>query len=170
MGIGLGGTDGKTCGFGDFAESEIERVLQCYDGCLCPWEFSEARSKFAPGLGCSSGDSRVAIDGAPVIGFERFCAPCLPCLREVLARVHDQAVQPRRELRFAAVLAESHDDFCESVLARIPRIFGIAQQMKRKALHSRLVADAEHLKRGTIAILRSPHENWVGETVEVETG
>ncbi len=81
----------------------------------------------------------------------------------VAARVHDEAVQPRRELRVAAELRQPDAHLGERFLRRVTRIFGIAQHVAREALHPRPVARAQSLERGAIARLRPRDEDRVAQ-------
>ncbi len=170
MGVGLSCTNGETCGFRDLAEAKVKSILQGDYRRLRARQLGKARAELAPCLGghCSCGG--IAVERRTIVGDERLGATREPCLGEVFARVHDQAVEPGRELRVAAELPESHDEFCQSVLAGIARILWIAEQMQSDSLDPPLVARTQHLKRGAIAILRASHENWVGETLEIESG
>ena len=68
-------------------------------------------------------------------------------LREVLAGVDDEPVQPGRERRLAAELADADDELRERVLRRVARVLGVAQQVQRELLDPRRVPLAERRER-----------------------
>ena len=72
-------------------------------------------------------------------------------LRDVLARVHDEPVEPRRELRLAAELPDAPHELHERLLRRVARVVGVAEHVQRDPLDARRVPGAERLER-----LRSP--------------
>ena len=86
----------------------------------------------------------------------------------VAARVDDEPVQPRRELRFTTELAEPDAELREGLLRRVARVFGIAQQMARQPLDARRMAGAQRLERSRVAALRARDENRVTEICVVE--
>ena len=60
---------------------------------------------------------------------ERFVHACFPPLRGVEARVDDEPVKPRRELRAAAELLQAHADFRKCLLCGVARVVGVAQDL-----------------------------------------
>ena len=58
-------------------------------------------------------------------------------LGEVLAGVDDEPVEPGRELRLAAELADPDDELRERVLRGVARVLGVAQQVQREPLDPR---------------------------------
>ncbi len=108
---------------------------------------------------------RVAVARGPLVGAQRLGAADRPRLREVLAGVHDEAVQPGRELRLAPELADPDDELRERVLGRVARVLRVAQEMQRDLLDARGVALAERRERGRVAGLGASHEDRIRETV-----
>ena len=86
----------------------------------------------------------------------------------VAARIDDEPVQPRRELRLAAELAEPDAELRERLLRGVARVLGVAQQMAREPLDARRVASAQRLERGGVAVLRAGDEDRVAEARVVE--
>src|SRR5512141_3003655 len=96
MGMALRGAHRHARGCRDLLERIPERVLQQDDLCLLRRDFAERRAELAPKLR----DARVA--RGVVVGLEelaeRLVNAGLPSLDRVETRVHDEPVQPRREL------------------------------------------------------------------------
>ena len=72
-------------------------------------------------------------------------------------------MEPGRELRLAAELADPDDELRERVLRRVARVLGVAQQVQREPLDPRGVPLAERRERLLVAGLGARHENRVGE-------
>jgi biotin-[acetyl-CoA-carboxylase] ligase BirA-like protein len=100
---------------------------------------------------------------------ERFVGARLAALSSVEARVDDEPVQPRRELRTAAKLLQAHADLCERLLRGVARIVGIAQDLAREPLHFRRVAGEQRLERLPVAILRTLHKDRVAQLLVEQT-
>ena len=62
------------------------------------------------------------------------CAARRRALGRVAARVHDEAVQPGRELRLAAELRSRTHELRERLLRGVARVLGVAQQVQREPL------------------------------------
>ena len=65
------------------------------------------------------------------------CARAAPRLRDVLARVDDEPVQPGRELRLAAELTDADAELHQRLLRRVARVLGVAQHVQRDLLDAR---------------------------------
>ena len=60
-----------------------------------------------------------------------------PLTREAIAaRVHDQAMEPGRELRLAAELAQARAQLDERLLRGVPRILEVAHELRREPVHA----------------------------------
>ena len=94
---------------------------------------------------------------------ERLGTPGRARLREVLAGVDDEPVQPGRELRLAPELADADDELRERVLCGVACVLRVAQQVQRELLDPRRVALAERCERRSVASLRARHEDRVGQ-------
>ena len=77
-------------------------------------------------------------------------------------------MEPGRELRLAAELAEPDAELRERLLRGVARVLRIAQQMAGEPLDARRVARAERLERGGVAVLRAGDEDRVAEALVVE--
>ena len=95
---------------------------------------------------------RVAVARGALVLDERLGAARVRGLREVLARVDDEPVQPGRELRLAAELADADDELRERVLRRVARVLGVAEQVQRELLDPRRVPLAERRERLLVAV------------------
>ena len=93
-----------------------------------------------------------------------------PALDGVETRVDDEPVQPRRELRAAAELLQPNAHLRERLLRGVVSVVGIAQDVTRKPLHSRLVPGEERLERLRVAVLRARDEHRVAELLVDERG
>ena len=78
-----------------------------------------------------------------------------------MARVDDEAVQPRRELRLAAELREPHAELCKGLLSRVARVLGIAEHVPGEPLDPRSVPLAQRGKRLAVAVLRASDQNRI---------
>jgi hypothetical protein len=81
----------------------------------------------------------------------------------VATRVERDAVQPGRELRVAAKLAEPLADLREDFLRGIARIVWVAQDVQREPLDLRRVPFEQHLERARVTVLRTRDENRIAE-------
>src|SRR5439155_10093186 len=99
---------------------------------------------------------------APVLD-ELLPGPRALPLRDVAARVDDEAVKPRRELRLAAELADAHAELRQRLLRRVARVLAIAEQMARQLLHARRMPLAERLQRTRVAVLCSSHQDGIAQ-------
>src|SRR5205085_8925455 len=111
---------------------------------------------------------RVVLDvGAKLVRERLVRARPLP-LCHVAARVDDEPVQPRRELRLSAELTQPHTELRERLLRRVARVLRIPQQVPRELLDPRRVTSADHLECLGVAGLRAPHENGVAQALVIE--
>ena len=72
-------------------------------------------------------------------------------------------MQPGRELRLAAELANPDAELRERLLRRVARILRVAEQMERELLHAWRVPLAERGQRTRVAVLCPCHQDRVGE-------
>ncbi len=169
MGIGLGCTNGQTGRLGDLTEAKVKRIFECDHRRLRPRKLGEARAKLTSRFGGERCGGRITVDGRAIISDERLGAARESRLREILARVHNEPVQPGCELRITSELTQPHDEFGKRILARIARILGIAQKVQSNPLHPRLVSNAKHFQCRAITVLCPLHEDGVGKTLEIES-
>src|SRR5581483_3125452 len=168
--VALRRADRHAGGGGDLLERHAERVLQRDHGRLRRRQLGEAAAELAAGLGGDRGPGRVAVAGDAPVLVERLCAACRGEARlgDVLARVDDEPVQPRRELRFAAKLADAPHELHERLLGGVVRVLGVAQDVKRDRVHAIRVAGAERLESARVTVLDTSDQNGVGEPLVVE--
>ena len=84
---------------------------------------------------------------------------------DVAARVERQPVEPRRERRLAAELADLHAELRERVLRRVARILGVPEDMRGETRDTRLVARAQRLEGEWVSVLGAFHENGIAQSV-----
>ena len=154
---------------GDLGESEIEGVLERDHGRLCRRKLGKAAAELAARLRGGQRRHRVAVPRGALVGEERLGPSDRPRLGEVLTGVHDEPVQPGRELRLATELADPDDELRERVLCCIACVLGVAQKMERDPLDAGGIALAERSERGRVAGLGARYENRVGEAVVGES-
>ena len=120
------------------------------------------RAAARAGTALSSSRSPTSPAGAAVQVL-RELVPGAPPRERVAARVHDEPVQPRRELRLAAELPNPRADLRERLLRRIAGVLGIAKDPARDLLDCRLVAGAQGLERLPVAVLRAFDQDGVAQ-------
>jgi len=153
--------DRHACSCGDLLKRVAKRVFQEHDLRLLRGDIGKCRAQLAAKLGVA-GVARRVVPGLQMLA-ERFVHARLPPLRCVEARVDDEPVQPRRELRAAPELLQAHADFRERLLCGIARIVGIAQDLPRKPLDFRRMPGEQRLERLLITVLRTLHEDGVAQ-------
>lgn len=154
MRLALRGADGNADGVGDLLERVPERVLE-HDTRLRRRHARERIAELAAQL-------RHVVPRLQVLG-ERFVHT--PSRVRVTARVERDPVQPRRELRVAAELAEPPAHLRERLLRGIAGVVRIAQHVQREPLDLRRMPLEQHLERTRIAVLRTRDENRVAQLV-----
>ena len=126
--------------------TRAERVLQRDHGRLRGRQLGEARAELPRVLG-----RRPPAPGRRR-GRRARPRPAARAARElrsahVLAGVDDEAVEPGRELRFAAELAYTHDELRERLLRSIARVLRVAEQVQGELLDPRRMPFAERCQR-----------------------
>ena len=81
---------------------------------------------------------------------------------DVAARVDDEPVEPGRELRLAAELAEPHAELRERLLRGVARVLGIARSCARAARRAGRAARRAPPARG-VAVFCSRHQDRVAQ-------
>jgi hypothetical protein len=81
----------------------------------------------------------------------------------VAARVHDEPVQPGRELRFAAELLQARADLDQRLLRSVPRLLEIAYQLGGKAVDPGRIALDQCVERAPVAVGRLVDELRIGQ-------
>ena len=152
MRLALRCPDGDPGRIGDLLERPTERVLE-HHARLRRRHAGERVAELTPEL-------RRVVCGLHVLD-ERLVHAAARV--RVAIGVERNAVQPRRELRVAAELAEARTRLGERILRRVARVVGIAQHVQRQALDPRCVAFEQDLERALVAVLCTRDENRVAQ-------
>ena len=168
VGVALRRADRKPGDLRDLGEADVEGVLERDHRRLRRRQLGQAAAELAAGFGGGERRDRDRRRGPAARRRERLGAAHGARLCEVLARVDDQAVQPRGELRLAPELADPHDELRERLLGRVARVLGVAQEVEREPLDPRRVPPAERLERLPVARFRPRHEDRIREPLVVE--
>lgn len=163
MRVALGRPDGQTRGTRDLLEGNVEAVLERDNGRLRGGKLREATPELEASFGLRERPGRVAVPGDPGVLVQRL-GPALrgPArLRDVLARVHDEPVQPGRKLRLAPELADPLHELHERLLRRVARVFRVTQDVQGDSLHPRRVPLAERCERKLVSIFCTANKNRV---------
>jgi biotin-[acetyl-CoA-carboxylase] ligase BirA-like protein len=163
MRVTLRGADGHPRRLGDLVERVAERVLQQDDLRLLRRDPGERLAQLAAKLRVAGRASGIVVEPCLQIVGERLVHARLPALGRVAAGVHDEPVQPGRELRLAAELLQPHTDLRERLLGRVGGILRVPEQMAGQPLDLRSVPLEQRLESLAIAVLRPRHENRVTE-------
>jgi hypothetical protein len=139
---------------GDLLERPVERVLQDDDLGLVAVDPGELGAELAPQLRVAGGANGIAVGGGPQVVDERLVGANALALGDVAARVHDEAMEPRGELRLAPELLQPHTELGERLLRRVARVLGVAEQVAGEPLDLRRVALAERLERARVGLTR----------------
>ena len=89
---------------------------------------------------------------------------------DVATRIQCQAVKPGRERRLAAELAELDAELGQRLLRGVARVLGVAEHVAGEPPDARRVTLAERLQSTGVAVLGSPHEDRVAESLVPEQG
>ena len=82
-------------------------------------------------------------------------------LRDVLARVDDEPMQPGRELGLAAELADPLHELHERLLRRVAGVVGVAEDVQRDPVDALGVPVAERCECALVSVFRAADEDWV---------
>ena len=160
MRVALRGADGHPGCSGDLFEGQTDRVFQDDNPRLVGRDLTEAAVELAPELGPVGLTGGIGVRRRATILEQRLAGLTFG---HVAASVDRQAVQPRRELRLAAELADPRAELGKCLLGRIPGILGIAQEVPGKLFHSRGMAFAERRQRVPVAVFCSSHQNRIAQ-------
>ena len=147
----------------DVVERDVERVLQYDDGRLCDRQLGKTPAELAAGLRCGELAGGVGVEGDARVLEQRLGAALggPPRLRDVLARVDRQAVQPRGELRLASKLPDALYELDERLLRGVARVLRITQDVECDSVHPAGVPLAERCKSELVSVFGSAHEDGV---------
>jgi biotin-[acetyl-CoA-carboxylase] ligase BirA-like protein len=165
--VALRRADGHAGSLGDLLERVAERVFQQHDLRLFRRHAGERVAQLATELGIARLQRRI-LAGLQMLA-ERLVDARLPALRGVEARIHDEPVQPRRELGPAAKLLQPHADLGECLLRSVTRVVWIAQELPREPFDLRRMAGEQRLERLPVAVLRALDEDGVAQLLVEKT-
>ena len=115
-------------------------------------------------VGEERGPRRVAVlTGRLVLERERLGLADALARKAVAARVHDEAVEPGRELRLAAKLAQPRAELHERLLRSVARLLEIAHELRGESVHARGMPLDERVERPSVAVLCLADEVHVAE-------
>jgi BirA family biotin operon repressor/biotin-[acetyl-CoA-carboxylase] ligase len=166
MHVALGRADRHLRRARDLRVRKAEGIPQDHNRALLGRELGE-RVGDVPAQICQRGEAgriRVLVGGA-VLQRERLRPPDALEGDPVAACVHDQAVEPRRELRLAAELAQPRAELDERLLGSIPSLLEVAQELGGKAVDPRRVARDKYVERQTVAARRLANELGVAQAL-----
>jgi hypothetical protein len=166
--VALGRADGHTLALRDLLEGQADRVLEHDHARLVGRDACEAAPKLAAQLGQRRLVHRVGVHGGARVVVERLPAARPLARGDVLARIHDEPVQPRRELRLAPELADPDAELREGLLRGVASVLAVPQQVEGKPLHARRVPLAQDLEGPPVTVFRPSHENGIAQPAVVE--
>jgi len=170
MSVALGGADRHPRRLGDLFERVAHRVLE-HDHLRLPRrDLGERVAQLAAQLGHAGRAVRIAVGPSAKVVAERLVHARVVPFGRVTARVDDEAVEPRGELRVAAKLADTDAHLRERLLGRVPRILGVAQEMAREALDAGRVPRTQRVESEPVAVLRPRDEDRVAQLLVGEDG
>jgi biotin-[acetyl-CoA-carboxylase] ligase BirA-like protein len=159
--VALRGSDRHPLAHRDLLEGEAQRVLEDDHARLLLREAGQARPELVPELGevCLPGRIRVACHALVVE--QRLTAAHALAIGDVVAGVDHEPVEPGRELRIAAKLAQPQTELGERLLGGIARVFGICEDLCSQSLDARSVPLAQRRERDRVAVFCSPDQDRV---------
>jgi biotin-[acetyl-CoA-carboxylase] ligase BirA-like protein len=163
MRVALRGADRHARGFGDLFERVAERILQEHDLRLLRRHLAERGAKLAAKLGDAGVARRIVVRLKELA--ERLVHASPPALDGVEAGVHDEPVQPGRELRAAPELLQPDAHLRERFLCSVVSVVRVTKDVARKPFHLRLVPGEQRLERLRVAVLGARHEHGVAQLV-----
>jgi biotin-[acetyl-CoA-carboxylase] ligase BirA-like protein len=159
--VALRGPDRHALASRDLGEGEAERVLQDDHARLLLREAGETRSELVPKLGEICFPRGVGIPGDALVVEQRLAATHALAVGHVVAGVEHEPVEPRRELRVAAKLAQTQAELGEGFLGCVASVLGIGKHLRREPLDARSMPLAQRRQRRRIAVLCSLDQDRV---------
>ncbi len=149
---------------GDVLVREVEDVAEDDGRSLVGGESRERVREIVPQVGehVSAGGIRLVPRRLVDRGKRLGRADALSVL-EIPAGVHHEPVEPGRELRLAAELAQTRAELHERLLGGVAGVLEVAHQLRGKPIHPRRVALHQHVERRSVARLRLRDEGEVAE-------
>jgi biotin-[acetyl-CoA-carboxylase] ligase BirA-like protein len=159
--VALSGSDRHPLANRDLGEGEAQRVLEDDHARLLLREAGQARPELVPKLGevCLPGGIGVACDALVVE--QRLTTAHALTIRDVVAGVDHKPVEPGRELRVTAKLAQPETELGERLLGGIASVLGIREHLRSKALDARGMPLAQDRQRDRVAVFCSPDQDRV---------
>lgn len=132
MRVALRGADRQAGRLRDLLERGVETIFERDHRRLRDRQLREAATELAARLRLGERSLRVAVTRDAQVLVQRLGSPLRrPArLRHVLARVHDEPVQPGGELRLAAELSDTLNELHERLLRRVAGVVGVAEHVK----------------------------------------
>lgn len=161
MRVALRSPDRHALASRDLGEGEAERVLQDDHARLLLREARETRPEFMPKLGEIGFPGGVGIAGDALVVEQRLAAAHALAVGNVVAGVDHEAVEPGRELRIAAKLAQPQAELGQRLLSRVASVLGIGEHLRGQALDTRSVPLAQRRERRRIAVFCSLDQDRV---------
>ena len=124
-------------------------------------EAGETRSELVPKLGEVCFPRRVGIPGDALVVEQRLAAAHALAVGHVVAGVDHEPVEPRRELRVAAKLAQALAELRQRLLGGVTSVLGIGEHLRREPLDARSMSLAERRQRRRIAVFCSLDQDRV---------
>ena len=164
MDVALGRPDGHAGDPADLLVREPEDVAEDDHEALVRRETRQGLGKLTAGVGEERGPRGIAVlTGRSLVDLERLVLADALAGEPVAARVHDEPVEPCRELRVAAELLEAGAKLHERLLGSVTRLLDIAQHLPGEALHAWRMPLDEGVERPSVAVRRLADEVHVAE-------
>jgi len=148
----------------DLLVREAERVAQHEGEPLVRGEPRERLEEIAPSVGERGQPGWIPVVAGRLVGERERLGLAQPLVGDpVTARVHDEPMQPRRELGLSAKLTQPRAELDERLLCRVPSLFEVTDYLRRDPLDTRRVPLDERVERVAVAVRRLGHEIHVAQ-------
>jgi biotin-[acetyl-CoA-carboxylase] ligase BirA-like protein len=159
--VALRGSDRHPLAHRDLGEGEAKRILEDDHARLFLRKAGQASPELVPKLGEVCLPGRICIACDPFVVEQRLAAAHALAIGDVMAGVDHEPVEPGRELRVAAKLAQPQTELGERLLGGVASVLGICEHLCGKPLDARSMPLAQSRQRGRVAVFCSPDQDRV---------
>jgi biotin-[acetyl-CoA-carboxylase] ligase BirA-like protein len=159
--VALRGPDRHALASRDLGEGEAERILQDDHARLFLRKARETRSELVPKLREVDLSGGVGIAGYALVVEQRLAAADALAVGDIVASVDHQPVEPGRELRVAAKLAQPQAELGQCLLGCVASVFWIGEHLRGEPLDARSMPLAQRRQCRRIAVFCSLDQDRV---------
>jgi biotin-[acetyl-CoA-carboxylase] ligase BirA-like protein len=159
--VALRGPDRHALTHRDLLEGEAQRVLQDDHARLLLRKAGQARAELVPEFREVRFPGGIGIAGDALVVEQRLAATHALAIGDVVAGVDHESVEPGRELRIAAKLAQPQAELGERLLGGVASVLRVGEHLRGEPLDARGVPLAERRQRQRVAVFCSLDQDRV---------